>query len=183
MVFGSRKQHSPETAQTETAPEPAQQLADAEAALSAVQDEQATVQQTLLEHQQQREAVLRDGGDLAQVVQLDRAAYQLGLRLQQLELLRPARHAAVRQAHVAVHEANWRDFRPTLVEAEQRLATAISEIYSALAEVQAAHDRAHRAGFADRLGEFHPPVPKDPLNDWSLRQYAKFAERRQQTAA
>ena len=69
-------------------------------------------------------------------------------------------------------------------QAEQRLAAAIAEIYSALTAVQDAHARAYRRGFADRLGEFLKPPPSSPISDFALREYLKFAElRRQPTAA
>ena len=163
-----------------TAPAPARQLADAEAALNALLAEQAEVQQTLLEHQHQRHEWLRDGGDLQRITDLDRGDYRLRLRSEQIDMQLPPHQAAVQQARAAVHEAKWQDYRPVLVQAQQRLATAITDLYGALTQLHDAHNAAHRAGFADRLGAFIRPPPKEPVSDFALREYLRFAERRQQ---
>jgi hypothetical protein len=181
--FGSRKARTPETAPPETAPAPAQQLADAEAALNALLSEQADIQATLRAHQQQRHEWLADGGALERVTSRDREDNRLKLRLEQIAMQLPPRQAAVQQAHVAVHEARWQDYRPVLVEAQQRLAAAISELYSALTQVQDVHTAAQRAGYADRLGGFVRPPPKDPVSDYALREFVKAAGRQQQPVA
>jgi hypothetical protein len=127
---------------------PDQRLVDAEAALHTLLGEQATVHQTLQEHQQQRHELLRDGDDLQRVTDLDRDDYQLRLRLEQIGLQIPTRQAAVQQAQAAAHETAWQAYRPVLVEAEQRTAAAIGELYAALAQLRDVHNGAHRRGFA-----------------------------------
>jgi hypothetical protein len=161
---------------------PAEQLADAEAALNALLGEQATAHATLIEHQQQRHAYLRDRGDVSRIVELDRADYQIKLRLEQIATQLPALQDAVQQARAAVHDEQWQSFRPSLVQAEVRLATSITELFAALVHARELHNAAHRRGFAGRLGEFLKVPPggtaDSVLSDYALREYVRSVEGR-----
>jgi Holliday junction resolvase len=120
------RQQSPKTATgTTSAANPAERLADAEQELITLLDELAAVRQTLSDHQQQRQALLSNEGDLAQIIELDRHDYKLRLRDQQIEQLLPGLQDAVQQAHIALHTYRWTLFRPRLVVAQQELAQAI----------------------------------------------------------
>lgn len=181
MAFSinKRSRQQPEIA---IADAPEQRLADAEAALDALLGEQAQVRQALAEHQQRRGALMRDAGDVAQIVALEADECLFGLRLEQINLQLPAAQIAVQQARADVHEAAWRDYRPVLVHAEQQLATAIGNLFDALARVHDAHGAAHRAGFGGRLGEFIRPPPAAPVSDYALREFQKHAALKTQPA-
>lgn len=172
-MLGRRKPISATTAE----PDPDQRLADAEEALGAAVGELDAIRAGLGEHAQQRQDLLSGDGDVEQIAIIDREDYRLGLRETQVSRQISALQNEVQAAQAGVFEVRWRAYRPALVAGEQRLATAIAELYGALAALHGSHMEAHRRGFGARVGEFQK-VPAgalaiDVVNDYALRQFLR----------
>jgi hypothetical protein len=188
--FGERRRgpisdeqpQSPVLPEGQAAPEPSaeQRLAQAEAALYALMNEQAGIETVLYEHQQQRQQWLRDGGELQRVAELAREDDQHRLRHEQIAAQLPAHYTAVHDARLATQQAAWETICPALAAGEAALVAAIENYQTALAEARALHERAHRAGFGEQLRQSRFVTPPIVSNDWTLVAFLAAVQQRRQ---
>ena len=157
------------------------QLVAAQTALDALLDERTRLQQSRVEQQQQRDALMHSGAALEQITAIDRSDYQAGLRAAQIDLRLPELQDALTEARQVVHRERWLAFRPRVAGAQQHLAETIGALFTALDNLRAAHDAAHRAGFGGHLHEFLrvPPggngINTGVVSDHALRAFQKAA--------
>jgi hypothetical protein len=144
--------------------------------------EQSELKRQIASHREERSRLMREaeapslGAITAIAAQTDQARLRMewlagqlpGLQAEILEEQRVAREAVWTQTHV-----------PNLAAAENRLTAAIEEFFAALSNAHQAHAEAFN--FGQRVTDiFVRPPPHDYPTSWSLREYLKTVQRRQQ---
>jgi hypothetical protein len=178
MAFG-KKAHPPETPPVESTPEPAEVLSASER-LNALLAEQAELEAAIATHREERARLMRESESpsLGAITALAAQTDQAKLRLEWIVHQLPGLQAQIAAEQAAQWEVTWQSHRPGLADAQTRLADAIREFHAALQGAHEVHNAAR--GFGNRVTDEFVRPPPVLYNDWSLREYVKTIEHRQQ---